>query len=391
MLGSNKTGHEEAVLVGGVFQALFVAVGIPWNCVVLIAIITSKLYNTSTYTLLLNLVVADTLVYVFVLPFNIHSSFNLGFTIGSSDFVRCRFCHSVIIVILALVYISLFTLAVMSLDRFIYIKWPLHYSKYITMRKTMISLAAIWLLCLAVAVLPAAGIGEIKFSNIVSSCSLITRGHGRYIENDKFIIILVLFGLFPFCTTVIFNAWIVVIICKTAHGKFNKKLETNKKMFNRSSTNRRNTEKKLKVEYQKQQLHLVRLFAALFVANFFTWVPTIIIAIVSVSIGYEKIPYYLNILQYVAYVSQPVIHPMLETCLDAKLRASVIKLWHCFYQVIVKRVQQHLESNSSFITDSKRGSDSSVTPLHPNQDIFCPPCKETEDIIIIKTKECCTL
>jgi len=381
MLGSNETGHEIAVFAGAVMQTLFVTVGVPWNFVVLVAILMSKLYKKSTYILLLNLVVADTLVYIFVLPFNIHSSFNLGFTIGNSDFVRCGFCHAVVTVILALVYISLFTLAVMSMDRFIYIKWPLHYNRYITTKKTLISLSAVWLLCLAVAVLPSLGIGEIKFSNIVSSCSLLTRGHGRYVENNKFIIILVVLGLFPFCTTVICNVWIVVIVYKTAHGKFNKKVETNK-TFNRSSTIRRNTERKIKLDYQKQQMHLVRLFGALFVATFFTWVPTIVIALVSVSIGYEKIPYYLNIVQYVAYVSQPAIHPMLETCIDAKLRASVVKLWHCLYQGIKCRMQC-LETNSNSL---KRSSASSVTPLQPNQVRFHPSCNESEDIITIRTE-----
>ena len=273
--------------------------------------------------------IADVLVYICVLPFNIETAFAQEFTIGNSDFVRCGVCQAISVIILALVYISLFTLALMSVDRFIYIKWPLHYRRHVTMIRILVSLLLVWVFCFAVSILPLFGVGEIKFSNVISTCSLITRGSTHLIQNNNFVLILVGVGLFPFTTILICNIWIMIIIYKTAHGKFNKKRELNNFTVI-SSDLQRNTEN-LRANYQRQQIHLVQLFGALFVANFITWVPTIIIAILSAAIGSEKIPYSLSTLQYLAYVSQPVIHPMLETCLFNRARTSIIKCLCYFF------------------------------------------------------------
>ena len=334
MMRSNVTEHEVAVLVQAIIQTLFVAIGIPWNTIVFISIMVEKLYKEPTYVLLLNLVIADVLVYICVLPFNIETAFAQEFTIGNSDFIRCGVCQAIIVIILVLVYVSLFTLALMSVDRFIYIKWPLHYRRHVTMIKILVSLLLVWFFCIAFSILPVFGVGEIKFSTIISSCSLITRGSTQLIKNSTFVLILVAVGLFPFTTILICNIWIMIIIYRTAHGKFNKKRELNNFTVI-SSDLRRNAEKELKANYHRQQIHLVRLFGALFVANFIVWVPTIIIAILSAAIGSEKIPYSLSTLQYLAYVSQPVIHPMLETCLFSRARTSIIKcLCYCCHRNI---------------------------------------------------------
>ncbi len=363
-LGINDTHHAE-ILVEAILETMFVIVGIPWNSIVLITILLEKLYREPTYILLLNLVVADILVYVCVLPFNIYSAFAREFAIGNSDFERCGICQAIIVAILTLVYISLFILALMSIDRFIYIKWPLHYHKYVTIQRIIASLVVVYILCICMAILPIFGIGEIKFSTVVSSCSLITRGQGKVIKNNQFVIILVIFCIFPFCTTFVCNIMIMVIIYKTSHGKFHRKVEDNNTSA-KDITARRNTERQLRVEFHRQQLNLVKLFGALFVVNIVTWVPTIVIAVISAIIGHEKIPNSLSILQYLAYVSQPVLHPMLETCLFTRARTEVTKYLCCFCvkgSQRLKATSPEIGNNYSLAAGVKRGSDSSTTSM----------------------------
>ena len=63
---------------------MFVALGTPWNAVVLASIIKNRHFKDATYILLMNLVIADLLVCLLVLPFNIVSGIAQEFTIGQS-------------------------------------------------------------------------------------------------------------------------------------------------------------------------------------------------------------------------------------------------------------------------------------------------------------------
>ncbi len=162
----------------------------------------------------MNLVLADLLACSCVLPFNIVSAFTTEFSIGSSDYVRCQVCHTIVIVIVALIFISLFTQALMALDRLVYIKWPIKYEKKITKCRTISLLVGVWVLCIFISLPPVFGIGEIKFANIFSSCTLLTVGETRITANINYVFFLALVGFVPFMTTFSVNIGLLVIVCK---------------------------------------------------------------------------------------------------------------------------------------------------------------------------------
>ncbi len=117
----------------------------------------------------------------------------------------------------------------------------------------------------------------------------------------------------------------------------------------------------------------MKLFAALFVVNIVTWVPTIVIAVISAIIGHKKIPNSLSILQYLAYVSQPVLHPMLETCLFTRARTKVTKYLCCFCAKTKTLISTSAEVKIVYSSTGKRDSDSSttsMTPLEPQSQYY---------------------
>ena len=129
--------HNSSILMVAIFQIVFVLLGTPWSMLVLIAIIKYRIFKKATYILVMNLIIAGLLVCVLIFPFNIASGITQQFTLGSSDYTRCLTCHVITMTLFSLILVSLNTLALMSLERLIYLMCPLRYLKYKTAKRVI--------------------------------------------------------------------------------------------------------------------------------------------------------------------------------------------------------------------------------------------------------------
>ncbi len=328
--------HEDSITAVAVCQVLIVAIGIPWNAIVLASIVFHRRYKDPTYILLMNLVVTDLLVCMCVLPFNIQSAFAREFTLGSSDKTRCQVCQTIVITIVILVFTSLFTLALMSIDRLMYIKWPMYYKKYVTHKMVAVLLCIIWILCVLASIPPVFGLGEIKFANILSSCSLFTVGRTQVADNILYIMVLVVVGALPFMTTLIANIWLLLLLCRNMDTRHKRHVDNNRHTFESSKT-KSIIERNLTASYHREQIQLAYVFGAIFAANVITWLPTILISMAATAVGTENVPEPTYAFVYVSYVCQPAIHPVLETCLVGKARSTIFKTMCCFLRRMKKK------------------------------------------------------
>jgi len=313
-------GHLKGVRSLAVFQIIYLVVGIPWNLLVIGVIVVNKLFHKPAHLLLLSLAVSDLLACVCVMPFNIIVALAGHFFIGFSDYARCQVCHFYVITIIIMIYISLFTVAIMSIDRLIYIKLPLRYDRIMTMRKMLLIVILVWLLSILISLPPVFGFGEIEFSNIVGSCSTKFTGRTRLGESMKYIIFLVVVALVPFITTLVCNISLLWTACKTV------KLTYAKSVRNLNSDQHTS---QVKARHHKQQIQLAKVFGAIFVVNCITWIPTALISVISGILGSEKVPAVAFSFVFLAFLSQPAIHPILETFLVAKVRNIFAKLFFC--------------------------------------------------------------
>ena len=81
-------GRVEAALT-----LLFIAVGLPWNILVVITILKQKLYKRPSNLILLNLAITDILLLLFTVPIYAATGITSEyFNLGKSDKVRCEFC-----------------------------------------------------------------------------------------------------------------------------------------------------------------------------------------------------------------------------------------------------------------------------------------------------------
>lgn len=125
-----------AALSTAVFTLAFIVVGLPGNLLIILSVLWQRLYKEPTHILLLNLAIADLLVCVLVFPFTMVSGFAGSFVLGGSDSTKCKWCMTAVIFV-ALCLFSLHMLALMSVDRFIFVKFPLRYHRIMTVRKSV--------------------------------------------------------------------------------------------------------------------------------------------------------------------------------------------------------------------------------------------------------------
>jgi len=200
--------RKTAALSTAVFTLLFIITGLPSNILIISSILYRRLYREPTHILLLNLAVTDLLVCVCVMPFTVVSGFAGGFVLGGSDSVRCEWCKTGVIFV-GLGLVSLHTLALLSVDRFVFIKFPLKYDLHVTWRKAVLCVGILWIVSILLAVPPVFGFGNVVFFGNVATCTISPRS-----EDIGYLVFLLAESCFPFGAFIVANTWLVCIVQK---------------------------------------------------------------------------------------------------------------------------------------------------------------------------------
>ena len=291
---------------------LLMLLAVPWNLLVIIAILQNKLYIQPTVMLLLNLTVTNLLLSLLVMPFNIYIGIRGEYVFGYSDQQRCAVCQTGIFTII-LPCVSLHTLALISVDRFIYLKIPMKYDTTVTKWRVLVAIAIIWVICTVIALPPLFGFGEINFSYEVATCTLIFIGQTHISQNYNYVLLLMIFVTIPVITLFVMYVWIVCIIRSSLVRK-----------LKRSVPIARNTESLVVAVtrvHGKSQLRMAWLFSAIFTANIITWLPVIGMA-VSAGVG-DAAPALAFTIVYLVYLSETVIHPVLMVFIIRDIKEAI--------------------------------------------------------------------
>ena len=166
-------------LVIAVFLLLFLVIGLPWNLLVIVTIVKQKLYTQPTIILLLSLVITDLVLIVSHLSLVMVTGFYGEYIFGGSDSIRCSVCKTGFITVV-FTFNSIFTISLMSIDRFLFIYKPLHYERYITKWRTVVAIAVAGLIAAVLSTPPLLGFGEFVFfrHSIICSLDLVSDNNG---------------------------------------------------------------------------------------------------------------------------------------------------------------------------------------------------------------------
>ena len=304
------------IVTGSTILAFFI-IGLPSNILIVASILFQKLYKQPTHLLLLSLGVADILTCLLIMPFTVVSGFAGEFVFGESDYTRCKVCQLAIMLV-PLGTFSLHTLALISLDRFLFICYPLHYETFVTKHKVAASIIAVCILSMLLGVPPLFQFGDIFFDPPTFSCTPKFDGTTAVTKNVYYMVFVGLEGFIPLTLLTVTNVWILCIACK--HVKQIYGIRNNFGNASQQKMYHEGLKTKLQQEKYRKQLQLVRTFGVIFIAHLITWIPLIIRIFQSLILDEDDFSRESNYFIIISITSYPVLHPLIEACLLPDIR-----------------------------------------------------------------------
>jgi len=333
-------------------ESLFLFVGLSWNLFIIASYIRHrKLLKQPANIYLLNLAITDILLSIFVTFTTLTAEAAGEFIFGSSDFSRCVSCQFFGVSMHLLVAVSLHTLAAMSVDRCILLTQPLKYSSYITWKVALSVQLGIWVLSAVIAIPPLFEFGDYEYNLVFSFCNARWTGESGGIPNIVYILFYGLESIVPIFILIFTNIWIVLIAKRVLKQRI-----TRQRTFRNCQSNIRSEEKK----YKQQQKQLFRVFGALLVSHVVCWVPVLTVMFVALGLGANNIPPETFIAGWLTFLTNPVVHPIIETFFVQELRYSMSNT-----KKSIKRASSSLYSQMSSTSLMKSFSRSSRTSLDP--------------------------
>lgn len=348
--------------------ALLMLVGVPSNVLVIGVVVWRKLYQQQpTILLLLNLAVTDQLVCLLVMPWNIVALIAGEFSFGGDDYTRCQVCQTgVIFVILSLVTLN--TLAILSVDRLVYLRAAINYHKLVTTPRVLLATVLAWLVSTLITTPPLFGFNEMRFSTAVGICTIAFSGSTHLGKNSHYLILLAIVVLIPIATLIVTNTWGLGIIQNQLRKK-SKNLKRDKQ------NHRKSFHKKLRRQQQTGQVKLVKVYSAIFITNLITYIPMVARLITGVAAEDDEFTQAVRIsgsLAYMALLSQAVVHPIVQACLIGDVRRGFTAQLNSVTEQ-VRKISRN-EFSQSTIEDSysdKRGAPGNGRSLERSGQNWC--------------------
>ena len=311
---------QEDLLYGTPYVAtvvlIFFLLSFFWNLFIIITyFVKNKLLKEPANIFLLNLAIADLLVAVTTILFSTVTEIAQEFVLGSTDVVRCGVCNFAGVFLIFLIAFSLHMLAVLSVDRFILLTWPLHYKKVMNRWKAVVIVIIVWIIALGIAIPPVIGFGQNEFNRRFGACLPRFTGDNPVTGLNNFFYVVFVAGeaFIPMFVLAFTNVWTYRIVSKFLRRNFVRR---------RTFRGRENVPDDGR-KHRKQQKQLIRVFGALLIAHIVSWTPVLVVVFLIFFIPAEVLPSEIYIFGWICYLTNPVFHPIIESFFVKDLRYQV--------------------------------------------------------------------
>ena len=313
---NNLTNRLERGIVAGRVQSpvilLFFIIGLPWNALVIGIILKKKLFTRPSVMLLLNLATVHFLVCLLVMPFPVV----LGILAGSfsvEDFPAYnKVCQSGVLFILFQL-VSINTVAMLSVDRVIYLKKPLTYERIITPRRMLLVIAFTWTASTIISLLPVWKVGQVGYVGQIATCNVFFRSQGTPSNMIFPYYVIALVGLCALGTLVQLagSMCIIYITRKYLMARALRLMRVHSKMESSGFTER---------------LQLVEVFVAIFTVSLSTALPSFVLIIALPITGVTPSIYPIIPISYISLLSKSVLHPIMEASMTHEVRETISEI-----------------------------------------------------------------
>ena len=337
---SNGDDARYHALATALLTLCFILVGLPNNLLIVVSIWRQHLYREPTYILLLNLALIDLLLCFFLMPSPVVSGLAGEFVFGRNDVTRCKVCQMGIVLPL-FVELTIHTLVLLSLDRLIFIKYPLKYHKFVTAKRVIIIVFIIWTSNIVISTFPLFGFGDLVYVHNLATCVPDIDGETKLTKKIYFPVLLA-FGFF-ISLFVLFVAtiWVGFIVQKHIKKRFialKKNISINEDEFINEIKERMAKTKNMK------HLQLIKVMASISVANIITWIPFIIYLPYSFFKSSTNTP---NVIVYISIIAAVAVHPVIQVSLVPELRKHFVAFYNiclcCFSKSRPRKLSSCIE------------------------------------------------
>lgn len=297
------TGHVNAA-----FVTMFFVIGLPWNTLVIAIILKRKLFTRPSVMLMFNLAIVNFFLCMLVMPFSIAFGIITEKLIKEHKIAH-KICQGGGIFVILLLLMSTITIAMMAVDRVIYLKKPLTYSHIVTAWRMFFAIVSAWLLGFALSLPPLLGFGEVSFDRDTVAC-------GPLFKDYYFVVIIIPVAL---ATLVQLSTCLCIIYIARKH--ISKKLRralVRMYFFPARSPAQQSHQRQALREYNKSQLQLVKVFGVIFITSLLTIFPTTVVVILG-AISSSIIPQSFFPIAYITILSKSVIHPIIESYMTREI------------------------------------------------------------------------
>ena len=298
-------------MIVAAFLLLFILLGLPWNSLVLITIIKEKLYRQPTIILLLVLVLADIFILIGPAPIIMITGFSREYGAGlKSDKARCMACRfEFAFTSLVPMYGSFFSIALMTVDRFVYIYKPLQYDRLVTPQAMWVAVVVVGIVTVAIGLTLLLVPGEPSFYPEILSCA---------VDLKPALSVLAVIGAASLVVIIVCNVGFSYIVLKNIKAVYTK--------GNFIDEAWKRTQ--ISIRHKKECRLYLMLFFLLLTCSI-SWVPILSVIIdYTVRNGFQFKLAYISF-SVILFYSQAILVPFVETMIIVDVRKPLIDLITC--------------------------------------------------------------
>ena len=287
------------VVIIVLFYFVILLLAVVWNGLVIVVFVKNRnLWQEPSSVFLFTLAVVDILEAVLSLPFYIAAFIGGGWIFGSTDVIREGICVAVGFIFSVFLLATVHLIALISLDRFLYLVYPLKYAKWIDSFKALCLTVIVLIVPLILATTPFVGFGKLGYSPFLGVCLFRWEGERQYV------IAVVAEALIPIVATIVLTVWTYI---------YAKRFLRRRHMRQISFVTSRESQGDISAKNRKVNRALTRTFTLLIVSQAICFTPGIVTAVIGFFVGFVNIPTAVFLIAFVIIISNAGINPIIQS------------------------------------------------------------------------------
>ena len=295
--------------IAAIYTAIFV-IAFCWNLFLIGFMIKNRkmLRKEPSSIFLFCLAVVDFLEATSSIPFYIATLIQGGWFFGETDTMRMQFCCAIAFFLSLFLSLSVYLLAIIAFDRFLYIVYSFRYNRLMKPWRAWLIVLCVWVVPVIISSTPFYGFGAFFYFPACGACLFRWR-----LERDYVIVFCVLMVI-PVVFILVFTIITYFYVRKFLRGNLRKRGQWSVTSLDARKAKERN---------------LTRLFAALVMTQLVCFSPALLTAFIGRIFSYDNVPNVVFLIDFILVLLNSAMNPIIQSFLRKPIRDAVMSVIKC--------------------------------------------------------------